>query len=61
MGKSASLPQNAVNQQYSSACMTTVVRKLCDADHEAKLKFVHLVPSGGVCFWRNPPNTGSVE
>jgi hypothetical protein len=33
-----------------SACMTTVVCKLCDAEREAKLKFVHLVPSGGYMF-----------
>jgi hypothetical protein len=44
-----------------SACTTIVVRKLCDAEHEAKLKFVHLVPSGGVSFWRNPTYTGSVQ
>jgi hypothetical protein len=31
-----------------SACTTTVVCKLYDAEHEAKLKFVHLIPSGGV-------------
>ena len=41
--------------------MTTVVCELRDAEHEAKLKFVHLVHSGGVCFWRNLPYTGSVQ